>query len=162
VVLIAFCFGTPLEALAGFGARAAITAIMLVALGIEPIWAAALALIGNTAAVSFGALAIPITTLSDVTGLDADDLGAIRRSSDAVAGPDRPVRPGRHGRWAARDQAGLGRWRPSAGSLSPRWPPTAAQRIATRSGRRALVTSAFHHDQHRRDQPVGGMSALLL
>jgi lactate permease len=76
-VLIAFCFGTLLEALAGFGAPAAITATMLVALGVEPIRAAALALLGNTAAVSFGALAIPITTLSDVTGIDAGELGAI-------------------------------------------------------------------------------------
>jgi lactate permease len=77
VVLIAFCFGTLMEALAGFGAPAAITSVMLVALGIEPIRAAALAVLGNTAAVSFGALAIPITTLSEVTGLDAGDLGAI-------------------------------------------------------------------------------------
>jgi lactate permease len=82
-VLIAFCFGTLLEALAGFGAPAAITAItaitavMMVALGFEPIKAAALALLGNTAAVSFGAIAIPITTLSEVTGLDKGDLGAM-------------------------------------------------------------------------------------
>ena len=40
-VLIAFCFGTLMEALAGFGAPAAITAVMLVALGFEPIKAAA-------------------------------------------------------------------------------------------------------------------------
>ena len=42
-VLIAFCFGTLLEALAGFGAPAAITAAMMVALGFKPIKAAALA-----------------------------------------------------------------------------------------------------------------------
>jgi lactate permease len=58
-VLIAFCFGTLMEALAGFGAPAAITAVMMVALGFKPIKAAALALFGNTAAVPFGALAIP-------------------------------------------------------------------------------------------------------
>ena len=45
-VLIAFCFGTLLEALAGFGAPAAITAVMLVALGFGPAKAAALALLG--------------------------------------------------------------------------------------------------------------------
>jgi lactate permease len=77
VVLIAFCFGTLMEALAGFGAPAAITAVMMVALGIEPLKAAALALLGNTAAVPFGALGIPITTLSDVTGLDKGELGAM-------------------------------------------------------------------------------------
>jgi lactate permease len=76
-VMIAFCFGTLLEALAGFGAPAAITAVMLVTLGFEPPKAAALALLGNTAAVSFGAIGIPITTLSEVTGLDAGELGAM-------------------------------------------------------------------------------------
>jgi lactate permease len=76
-VLIAFCFGTLMEALAGFGAPAAITATMMAALGFKPIKAAALAILGNTAAVSFGALAIPIVTLSDVTGLDQGELGAM-------------------------------------------------------------------------------------
>ena len=52
-VMIAFCFGTLLEALAGFGAPAAITAVMMLALGFKPITAAALALLGNTAAVPF-------------------------------------------------------------------------------------------------------------
>src|SRR5688572_25480511 len=61
-VLLAFCFGTLLEALAGFGAPAAITAVMLVALGFAPIKATVLAVLGNTAAVPFGALGIPITT----------------------------------------------------------------------------------------------------
>ena len=76
-VMIAFCFGTLLEALAGFGAPAAITAVMLFALGFKPITAAALALLGNTAAVPFGAIGIPITTLSEVTGLDTGRLGAM-------------------------------------------------------------------------------------
>ena len=76
-VLIAFSFGTLMEALAGFGAPAAITAVMLVALGFKPLKAAALALLGNTAAVSFGAIGIPITTLSEVTGLRATELGAM-------------------------------------------------------------------------------------
>ena len=76
-VMIAFCFGTLLEALAGFGAPAAITAVMMFALGFKPITAAALALLGNTAAVPFGAIGIPITTLSEVTGLDAGGLGAM-------------------------------------------------------------------------------------
>jgi lactate permease len=76
-VMIAFCFGTLMEALAGFGAPAAITAVMMVTLGFKPIKAAALALLGNTAAVPFGAIGIPITTLSQVTGLDKADLGAM-------------------------------------------------------------------------------------
>ncbi len=74
-VIITFCFGALLEALAGFGTPVAITSVMLVALGFEPIKAATLALVANTAPVAFGALAIPITTLSKVTSIPVDDLG---------------------------------------------------------------------------------------
>ena len=74
-VIITFCFGALLEALAGFGTPVAITSVMLVALGFEPLKAASLALVANTAPVAFGALAIPITTLSKVTSIPVDDLG---------------------------------------------------------------------------------------
>ena len=76
-VMVGFCFGALLEALAGFGAPVAITSMMLVALGFRPIKAASLALVANTAPVPFGAIAIPITTLSEVTGLTTPDLGAM-------------------------------------------------------------------------------------
>jgi lactate permease len=76
-VIVAFCFGALMEALAGFGTLVAITAVMLIALGFKPIKAAAVALVANTAPVAFGAIAIPITTLSEVTGLDKGDLGAM-------------------------------------------------------------------------------------
>src|SRR5215218_1630814 len=76
-VLIAFSFGALIEALAGFGTPVAISAVMLLALGFRPIKAAAVALVANTAPVAFGAIAIPITTLSEVTGLDKGDLGAM-------------------------------------------------------------------------------------
>jgi lactate permease len=76
-VIIAFCFGALMEALAGFGTPVAITAVMLIALGFRPIKAAALALVANTAPVAFGAIAVPITTLSETTGLDKGDLGAM-------------------------------------------------------------------------------------
>jgi lactate permease len=76
-VIIAFCFGALMEALAGFGTPVAITAVMLIALGFRPIKAAALALVANTAPVAFGAIAIPITTLSEISGLPKDDLGAM-------------------------------------------------------------------------------------
>jgi lactate permease len=76
-VIIAFCFGALLEALAGFGTPVAITAVMLIALGFRPIKAAAVALVANTAPVAFGAIAVPITTLSEVTGLPVDDLGGM-------------------------------------------------------------------------------------
>jgi lactate permease len=76
-ILIAFCFGALLEALAGFGTPVAITAVMLIALGLRPMLAASVGLVANTAPVAFGAIAVPITTLSTVTGLPKDDLGAM-------------------------------------------------------------------------------------
>ena len=77
VVVIAFCFGALLEALAGFGTPVAICGVMLVGVGFSPLRAAALALVADTAPVAFGAIAIPITTLGQVTGLPVHDLGAM-------------------------------------------------------------------------------------
>jgi len=76
-VIIAFCFGALLEALAGFGTPVAITAVMLIALGFQPIKAASIALVANTAPVAFGAIAIPIITLGEITGIPKDELGAM-------------------------------------------------------------------------------------
>ncbi|GAA1475442.1 L-lactate permease [Corynebacterium felinum] len=67
-ILIAFCFGGLLEALAGFGAPVAITATMILALGVKPLKAATVVLLANTAPVAFGAVAIPITTAGEVSG----------------------------------------------------------------------------------------------
>src|SRR6266545_5761058 len=76
-VLIAFCFGALLEALAGFGTPVAICSVMLIALGFQPIKAAAVSLVANTAPVAFGAIAVPITTLAPLAELPKDDLGAM-------------------------------------------------------------------------------------
>ena len=76
-VIVAFCFGALLEALAGFGTPVAITSVMLIALGLKPIKAAVVALVANTAPVAFGALAIPITTLATVSGVDEHNLAQI-------------------------------------------------------------------------------------
>ncbi|WP_030015249.1 L-lactate permease [Curtobacterium sp. S6] len=76
-ILIAFCFGGLLEALAGFGAPVAITATMILALGILPLRAAVVVLVANTAPVAFGALAIPITTAGTLTKEDPAHIGAI-------------------------------------------------------------------------------------
>jgi lactate permease len=76
-VIIAFSFGALLEALAGFGTPVAITSVMLIALGFKPIKAASVALVANTAPVAFGAIAIPIVTLSQITGIDKQDLGSM-------------------------------------------------------------------------------------
>jgi lactate permease len=50
-VIVAFCFGALMEALAGFGTPVAISAVMLMALGFKPIKAASIALVANTAPV---------------------------------------------------------------------------------------------------------------
>ena len=76
-VIIAFCFGALLEALAGFGTPVAITVVMLIAVGFQPMKAAAVALVANTAPVAFGAIAIPIVTLAGVTEIPKEDLGAM-------------------------------------------------------------------------------------
>jgi lactate permease len=68
-LLIAFSFGSFLEGTAGFGAPVAISAAMLAGLGFEPMYAAGICLIANTAPVAFGAIGIPITVASQVTGI---------------------------------------------------------------------------------------------
>ncbi|MGC5334520.1 L-lactate permease [Micromonospora sp. DT62] len=74
-LVIAFCFGSLLEALAGQGTPVAVTTVMLLALGFTPLRAAAVALVGNTVPAAFGPLGLPITTLAGVTGLPATELG---------------------------------------------------------------------------------------
>ena len=68
-LLIAFSFGSFLEGTAGFGAPVAITAAMLVGLGFNPLYAAGICLVANTAPVAFGAVGIPITVASQVTSI---------------------------------------------------------------------------------------------
>lgn len=68
-ILIAFCFGALLEALAGFGAPVAITSGMLMAAGMKPLKSAAVSLLANTAPVAFGAMGSPVIALSGVTGI---------------------------------------------------------------------------------------------
>jgi lactate permease len=68
-LLIAFSFGAFLEGAAGFGTPVAITAAMLVGLGFDPLYAAGLCLIANTAPVAFGAVGTPIIIASQVSGI---------------------------------------------------------------------------------------------
>ena len=85
-VIIAFAFGALLEAVAGFGAPVAITSAVLLALGFQPIKAAGIALVANTAPVPFGAIGIPVVTLSAVTGLSQQDLASmIGRQTPLIA-----------------------------------------------------------------------------
>nr|WP_203615758.1 L-lactate permease [Streptomyces sp. SID13726] len=76
-LVVAFCFGALLEALAGFGAPVAICSVMLVALGFDPVRAAVVALVANTAPVAFGAMGTPVVTLAQVTGIPLEDVATV-------------------------------------------------------------------------------------
>ncbi|MCY6371042.1 L-lactate permease [Clostridium ganghwense] len=71
VLILAWGFGSFLEAIAGFGTAVAIPASIMVALGFEPVFAAIICLIANTTPTIFGGIGIPTVTLAKVTNLDA-------------------------------------------------------------------------------------------
>ncbi|WP_120951101.1 L-lactate permease [Helicobacter sp. L8] len=77
VILIGFCFGSFLEGAIGFGGPVAITAAILVGLGLNPLYAAGLCLIANTAPVAFGAVGIPITAMAGAVGVSALGISAM-------------------------------------------------------------------------------------
>ena len=68
-ILIAFCFGGLLEALAGFGAPVAIAAAMLIAVGFGKLRAAVTALVANTVPVAFGAVGLPVLQAAKTASL---------------------------------------------------------------------------------------------
>ena len=76
-ILVAFCFGALLEGFAGGGSPVAICAVVLIALGLDPLRAAAACLIADTSPVAFGSLGLPITMLSKVSGLPVPALSAM-------------------------------------------------------------------------------------
>lgn len=91
-VLVAFCFGGLLEALAGFGAPIAITATMVLALGVKPLRAALAVLIANTAPVAYGAVGTPITMAgSMVSGGDAQIAAETAQHVAALVGTQAPL-----------------------------------------------------------------------
>ncbi|MCG6795271.1 L-lactate permease [Geobacillus sp. YHL] len=73
-LLIAFSFGAFLEGAAGFGAPVAISAALLAGLGFNPLYAAGICLIANTAPVAFGAVGIPIISMEGPTGVPAMEI----------------------------------------------------------------------------------------
>jgi lactate permease len=73
-LLVAFSFGAFLEGAAGFGAPVAISAALLVGLGFNPLYAAGLCLIANTAPVAFGAIGAPIIAMEGPTGIAATEI----------------------------------------------------------------------------------------
>lgn len=77
LLLIAFSLGAFFEGAAGFGTPVAVCGTILIGLGFEPVQAAGLALLANTAPVAFGGLAIGVVALHGVTGLDTLLLGRV-------------------------------------------------------------------------------------
>lgn len=76
-VVVAFCFGSLLEAMAGFGAPIVVVAAILLALGFSPARSATVALFADAAGTAFGSVGNPIFALNKITGLPVDDLGAM-------------------------------------------------------------------------------------
>lgn len=74
VLLIAWFFGLFVEGAAGFGTPVALAAPLLVGLGVDPVRAVALTLIGHAAGVSFGAVGTPIGPQLVATMLPAIEL----------------------------------------------------------------------------------------
>ncbi|WP_368914238.1 L-lactate permease, partial [Providencia sp. 1701011] len=60
VLLISWCFGGFLEAVAGYGTAVAIPIGILIALGFDPFKAAVASLVANTVPTAFGAVGIPV------------------------------------------------------------------------------------------------------
>lgn len=71
VIIIGFLFGSFIEGAAGFGTPAALAAPLLVSLGFPPLAAATVALIFDSAAVSFGAVGTPVATALAQLGTSA-------------------------------------------------------------------------------------------
>lgn len=85
-ILLGFSFCAVLEALAGFGAPVAIVGVMLVAIGLKPMKAAVVVLVGNTFAVPFGAISTPVITGGRLTDIPYQEIGIfISRQTSIMA-----------------------------------------------------------------------------
>ncbi|WP_437973762.1 L-lactate permease [Sorangium sp. So ce295] len=82
-VLIAWHFGSFIEGAAGFGTPAAITAPLLIGLGFPPLAAVTAALVGDSTAVSFGAVGTPM-----IVGMGQGLVGLSERAAAGAVAPD--------------------------------------------------------------------------
>jgi lactate permease len=82
-VLIAWHFGSFIEGAAGFGTPAAITAPLLIGLGFPPLAAVVVALVGDSTAVSFGAVGTPM-----IVGMGQGLVGLAERAAAGALAPD--------------------------------------------------------------------------
>ncbi|MGF1554274.1 MAG: L-lactate permease [Paracoccaceae bacterium] len=83
-VLIAWFFGLFMEGAAGFGVPVALAAPLLAGLGIAPVRAVVLALLGHAAGVSFGAVGTPTLAQAATTGVAAGEIAVAVASLHAV------------------------------------------------------------------------------
>ena len=93
-LLVAFCFGALLEGIAGFGAPVAISASILAGLGFEPVTAAVLALLANTAPVAFGSIGIPVVTLGGLVAPvigQPNNVGGVTLALSQMVGRQLPI-----------------------------------------------------------------------
>ncbi|MGP3698569.1 L-lactate permease [Rhodobacter sp. NSM] len=74
VLLIAWFFGLFMEGAAGFGTPVALGAPLLVGIGVPPVRAVVLALVGHASGVSFGAAGTPLLTQASITGIPAPEV----------------------------------------------------------------------------------------
>lgn len=88
VVLIAWFFGLFMEGAAGFGTPVALAAPLLVGLGLPPVRAVAVALLGHAPGVSFGAIGTPVFAQIDATGQTP---AALAMATAALHAPLLPV-----------------------------------------------------------------------
>jgi lactate permease len=85
-LLVAFAFGAFIEGASGAGTPVAICATLLAGLGFPPLMAGGISLLANTAPVAYGALGLPIVTLSGVTEFPELTLSAaVGRISPLIA-----------------------------------------------------------------------------
>jgi lactate permease len=90
VVIEAFLFGSLIEGASGFGTPAAVTGPLMFALGFNPVAAAVLALVADSAAVPFGAVGTPVhvglSNLPDAGGEFFHDIAVKVTMVDLFAG----------------------------------------------------------------------------
>ena len=65
VLMLVWGFGGLLEGMAGFGTAVAIPAAILISLGYKPMFSALVSLIANSVPTGFGAVGVPVITLSN-------------------------------------------------------------------------------------------------
>jgi lactate permease len=75
VLMLAWGFGSFLEAIAGFGSPVLIPGSILVSLGFSPMFSIVACLIANSIPTPYATIGIPVTTLAGVTGLDPGVIG---------------------------------------------------------------------------------------